>query len=327
MGKENIMSPIIAIEEHYITHEIKSLIVNYASMPDHTRVKLNDHFDIRIKEMDEAGIDFQILSHNHPGAQIFSPETSAEQSAKLNDELASIVSVCPNRFAAFASLPMQAPEIAATELERCVTDKGMCGAMLHGMLNGEFFDLPKFWPVFAKAETLDVPIYLHPGVPDKRVSDAYYQDYLKEFKLFNTAGWGFGIEMSTAAVRLVLSGIFEKHPNLKIILGHLGEGLPFLIDRTHEGITTRQSPDKRQVSFRDIFCKHFYITTSGNFSDSALLCSLMEMGSDKILFAVDWPYNNNKDATNWIKKTKLSPDDYQKITHLNAKKLLKLNLK
>ena len=94
----------------------------------------------------------------------------------------------------------------------------------------------------------------------------------------------------------------KKHPNLKIILGHLGEGLPFLIDRTHEGITTRQSPNKRQVSFRDTFCKHFYITTSGNFSDSALLCSLMEMGSDKILFAVDWPYNNNKDATSWIKE-------------------------
>lgn len=319
------MSPIIAIEEHYITHEIKSLIDNYSSMPAQTHSRLNDHFDLRIKEMDEAGIDIQVLSHNHPGAQIFSPETAADNAMKLNDELATIVSRHPKRFAAFASLPMQAPEIAASELERCVTKKGMCGAMLHGMLKGEFFDLPKYWPVFAKAEELDVPIYLHPGVPDKRVSDAYYEDYTDEFKVFKTAGWGFGIEMSTAAVRMVLSGIFEKHQNLKIILGHLGEGLPFLIDRTHEGITTRQSPNKRQVSFRDTFCKHFYITTSGNFSDSALLCSLMEMGSDKILFAVDWPYNNNKDATSWIKRTKLSPDDYQKITHLNAQKLLNLN--
>ena len=319
------MSPIIAIEEHYITHEIRSLIDNYSSMPAQTHSRLNDHFDLRIKEMDEAGIDIQVLSHNHPGAQIFSPETAADNAMKLNDELATIVSRHPKRFAAFASLPMQAPEIAASELERCVTKKGMCGAMLHGMLKGEFFDLPKYWPVFAKAEELDVPIYLHPGVPDKRVSDAYYEDYTDEFKVFKTAGWGFGVEMSTAAVRMVLSGIFEKHPNLKIILGHLGEGLPFLIDRTHEGITTRQSPNKRQVSFRDTFCKHFYITTSGNFSDSALLCSLMEMGSDKILFAVDWPYNNNNDATSWIKRTKLSPDDYQKITHLNAQKLLNLN--
>ena len=318
------MSPIIAIEEHYITHEIQSLIDNYSVMPEFTRVRLNDHFDLRIKEMDEAGIDIQILSHNHPGAQIFSPETAAEQAIKLNDELALIVSNHPDRFAAFASLPMQAPEIAVQELERCVKTHGMCGAMLHGMLKGEFFDLPKFWPVFTKAEELDVPVYLHPGVPDKRVVDAYYQEYADEFKVFKTAGWGFGIEMSTAAVRLILSGIFEKHPRLKIILGHLGEGLPFLLDRTHEGITTRQPSGKRQVSFRDTFCKHFYITTSGNFSDSALLCSLMEMGSDRILFAVDWPYNSNKDGTDWIKSTKLSPDDYQKITHLNAEKLLKI---
>ena len=318
------MSPIIAIEEHYITHEIPTLVENYASMPELTRKRLHDHFELRLKEMDEAGIDIQILSHNHPGAQIFSPETALEQSALLNDELSKIVSTHPDRFAAFASLPMQAPEIAADELERCVKTHGMKGAMLHGMLKGEFFDLPKFWPVFARAEALDVPVYLHTGVPDKRVTDAYYQDYADEFKIFKTAGWGFGIEMSTAAVRMVLSGIFDKLPNLKIILGHLGEGIPFLLDRTHEGITTRQSPNSRQVSFKDTFCKHFYITTSGNFSDSALLCSLMEMGADRILFAVDWPYNNNKDGTDWIKSTKLSPDDYQKITHLNAEKLLKI---
>ena len=120
---------------------------------------------------------------------------------------------------------MQAPEIAASELRVC-NEKGMCGAMLW-YAKGEFFDLPKYWPIFAKAEELDVPIYLHPGVPDKRVSDAYYKDYTDEFKVFGTAGWGFGIEMSTAVVRMVLSGIFEKHQNLKIILGHLGEGLPF----------------------------------------------------------------------------------------------------
>ena len=287
--KENEIGPIIAIEEHYITHEIKSLIDNYSSMPAQTHSRLNDHFDLRIKEMDEAGIDIQVLSHNHPGAQIFSPETAADLAMKLNDELATIVSRHPKRFAAFASLPMQAPEIAASELERCVTKKGMCGAMLHGMLRASFLTYLNIGLFLPKQEELDVPIYLHPGVPDKRVSDAYYKDYTDEFKVFGTAGWGFGIEMSTAAVRMVLSGIFEKHQNLKIILGHLGEGLPFLIDRTHEGITTRQSPNKRQVSFRNTFCKHFYITTSGNFSDSALLCSLMEMGSDKILFAVDWP--------------------------------------
>ena len=116
------MSPIIAIEEHYITHEIKSLIDNYSSMPAQTHSRLNDHFDLRIKEMDEAGIDIQVLSHNHPVLK-FSPETAADFAMKLNDELATIVSRHPKRFAAFASLPMQAPEIAASELERCVTKK------------------------------------------------------------------------------------------------------------------------------------------------------------------------------------------------------------
>ena len=144
---------------------------------------------------------------------------------KLNDELATIVSNIPKDLR-LASLPMQVPEIAVSELEGC-NEKRNVRSHVTWYAKGEFFDLPKYWPVFTKAEELDVPIYLHPGVPDKRVSDAYYEDYTDEFKVFKTAGWGFGVEMSTL-VRMVLSGIFEKHPNLKIILGHLGEGLPFL---------------------------------------------------------------------------------------------------
>jgi 2,3-dihydroxybenzoate decarboxylase len=193
--------------------------------------------------------------------------------------------------------------------------------MIHGLTSGLFIDDKRFWPIFERAQALDVPIYCHPATPHRAVVDAYYKDYLKEFPALLTAGWGFTVETATQGIRLVLSGVFEAYPNLKIILGHLGESLPFSLWRIDAALSRKGN---RDVSFRDTFCEHFYITTSGNFSDPAMLCSIQEMGVDRILFAIDWPYVENRPGTEWMERISLSAEDKAKILSGNAKKLLKM---
>src|SRR6185437_13222184 len=244
--------------------------------------RLFDFGVTRIKEMDEAGIDVQVLSHGAPSTQKLPLEIAATLTAQVNDRLAAICAANPKRFAAFAALPTADPEAAADELQRCVSKHGFKGAMIHGMANGEFLDMKKFWPIYARAEKLDVPVYFHPSLPHPRVTEIYYQDYAKDFPLVVRPAWGYTVETATQAIRLVLSGLFEAHPNLKIILGHFGETLPFLVWRID---TSLKRPGQKPLSFRDIFCKNFYVTCSGFFSNPALLCCVMEMGVDHILFA------------------------------------------
>lgn len=315
---------LIAIEEHYVDPALAERVPAYARTPQPLMQKLLAADETRLADMDAAGIDVQILSHNHPGAQFFSADEARDGTRRLNDSLHERISRNPSRFGGFASLPMAAPDVAADELQRCVSELGFHGAMLHGTQDGEFLDGKKFWPVFERAVALGVPIYLHPGAPDPAVTKAYYGDYMADFPIINSAGWGFGIETSTAAVRMVLSGVFETFPALQVILGHLGEGLPFLLERTHGGFSGRRQPDKPYVDFRATFCGHFHVTTSGNFSDPALLCTLQEMGADRVMFAVDWPYNDSRTGADWIRRTALSPDDRTKIMSGNAERLLQL---
>ena len=315
-SKKNLK--IIALEEHYIDKFFVDEMPIYKNSPPGIVKKLLMSNEERIIDMDAADIDMQILSHNHPGSQVFDQKSTVELAKNINDRLSDRINSDPKRFGGLASLPMNFPDEAAKELERSVLQNGFYGAMIHGTQNGEFFDLVKYWSVFQTASELNKPIYIHPGNPHPKVRDAYYKDYMHDFPIINTAGWGFGVETSTAAVRLILSGIFLKFPKLKIILGHMGEGIPFLLERTHAGFSGRRVEGKPYIDFRATFCENFYITTSGNFSDSALLCSLMELGSDKILFAVDWPYNDSMQGTTWIKNTTLVPHDKSKITHQNA---------
>jgi 2,3-dihydroxybenzoate decarboxylase len=275
---------------------------------------------LRLKEMDEAGIDVQVLSHSAPATQKFDPETAVRLARLANDGLAEAVRAHPDRFAGFAALPTPDPKAAADELERAVTKLGFKGAMVHGLTNGLFLDDKRFWPIFERAEALDVPLYMHPAVPHPAVIDAYLKDYVEQYPNFVRAAWGFTMETATQGIRLVLSGVFDQYPRLKIILGHLGEGLPFLLWRIDHTLAR----DGRMTSFREQFCEHFWITTSGNFSHPALLCCVMEMGVDRILFSVDWPFVQNKPGTQWMKDVPLSAEDKAKILSGNAKRLLKM---
>ena len=162
--------------------------------------------------MDEAGIDVQVLSHGAPSTQKLPVDIAAELTAQVNDRLAKVCAANPKRFAAFAALPTADPKAAADELERAVTKLGFKGAMLHGMSNGEFLDLKKFWPIYERAEKLDVPIYFHPSLPHPKVTEIYYQDYAKDFPLVVRPAWGYTVETATQAIRLVLSGVFDDAP-------------------------------------------------------------------------------------------------------------------
>jgi predicted TIM-barrel fold metal-dependent hydrolase len=193
---------------------------------------------------------------------------------------------------------------------------------VHGLnQDGLFIDDKRFWPIFERARKLDVPIYLHPAVPSPAVVNAYYKDYIKDYPNIATSGWGYTVETATQTIRLILSGVFEAYPGLKIITGHMGESIPFSLWRINQSLNRGGN---KSNNFRDTFCEHFWITTSGNFSTPALICSIMEMGVDRILFSVDWPFVDNPPGTDWMKQVPLGKEDMAKIYGENAARLLKL---
>ena len=314
---------VIALEEHYYDPELAATFDGPEGRAVEIRRRLDDLGELRLKEMDEAGIDVQVISHGAPSTQRLDPETAVRLARNANDRLAQAIAAHPDRFAGFAALPTPDPQAAADELERTVTTLGFKGAMVHGLTNGVFFDDKQFWPIFERAQALDVPLYIHPAAPHGAVVEAYYKDYVKDFPAILSAAWGFTVETATQGIRLVLSGVFDAYPGVKIILGHLGESLPFSLWRITHALAR---PGNRQTaaSFRDSFCKHVWITTSGNFSNPALLCCVMEMGVDRILFSVDYPFVPNKPAADWIPTIPLSADDKTKILSGNAERLLKL---
>ena len=312
---------VIALEEHYYDPEVAKTFDGPEGRAPEIRRRLDDLGELRLKEMDEAGIDVQVLSHGAPSTQRLDAATAVRLARDANDRLAKVIAARPDRFSGFAALPTPDPKAAAAELERTISELGFKGAMVHGLTNGVFFDDKRFWPIFERAQALDVPLYVHPAAPHSAVVDAYYKDYVKDFPAILNAAWGFTVETATQGIRLVLSGVFDAYPDLKIILGHMGEGLPFLLWRIDHALSR---PGNRRISFREQFSRHFYITTSGNFSTPALLCSMMELGVDRILFSVDWPFVQNVPGTKWMSELQLSAEDKTKILSGNAKRLLKM---
>lgn len=318
---------VIALEEHYLDPVVAAAQGGQGPAGAATSPlsgifsRLSDLGEIRLREMDEAGIDVQVLSHIPSPVQQLNPESAVDLAIAANDRLAEAIAKYPHRFAGFAALPTPDPQAAADELERCVSRLGFKGAMIHGRTQGSFHDDKKFWPIFERAQALDVPIYLHPGPPHPAVAEAYYQDYVAEFPWLNSAAWGYTIDTATQAMRLILSGLFEKFPNLRIILGHLGEGLPFLLDRMDESL---KREGNKPLDFKKTFCDHFYVTTSGFFSTPALLATVLQMGIDRVMFSVDWPFVENKPGMDWMKAVPLSHADQQKMLSGNAKRLLKM---
>ena len=324
----------VALEEHFILPDILSRIPSTAltdwgwpaSMPPHMRhgEKLADLDTERLASMDEGGIDLQILSAAGAGADLLARTEAIRYARDLNNGLAAAVARHPDRLGGFAHLPMTDPEAAADELERAVGDLGFHGAMLNGIVRGRFLDDPAYEPLLARAETLDVPLYLHPSLAPRPVYDAYYSDLPEHVGfMLSTSGWGWHAETALHVLRLVVSGTFERHRKLRMIVGHMGEGLPAMLARCDKVFAPLTSAYlSRSVS--ETLLEQLWITTSGFFDLPSFMAALLTFGADRILFSVDYPYSPNMAARDFLNRLPLSPDDRAKIAHRNADRLLDL---
>jgi predicted TIM-barrel fold metal-dependent hydrolase len=321
---------IIALEEHIATPAYRDKLGPRPRTPsmmkrqeEHGHDVITELMDIgesRIRHMDATGISVQVLSLTMPGVQAFAPDVAVPLARDTNDIMAEAIKKHPTRFAGFASLATAAPAEAAKELERCVTKLGFKGAMINGHAQGSYLDDKKYWGIFEAAQALDVPIYLHPREPHPAVLEAYFKDYPE----LQTAAWGFAMETCTHFLRLVFAGVFDAYPRLKFILGHMGEGLPFWLNRFEDHTRFGMQARGLKRGPRQYLTENLVITCSGNFSTGAFLCAVMEMGIDNVLFSVDWPYESNKIGVEFLKNLPLAPADKEKFAHGNAERVLKL---
>lgn len=335
---------IIDLEAHFYTHEYIEYLCSRKELPREERgddgIKLwyTENFwaprsyeleerllelgEARIKEMDADGIDIQVISLTNPSVQLFEEKEGVLWAKRVNDELSTVVGKYPDRYVGLASVAPQSPQEAAREIERSVKELGLKGVVVQSHARNEYLDDKKYWPLFEKAEELDVPIYLHPGAPSTSILEPYAKYG------FPLAGpiLGFAADVSLHVMRLIYGGLFDQYPDLKIILGHLGEGLPYWFPRLdfywHKKWVGKGPGIKRKPS--DYLKTNFVITTSGIFFQPALLCAYLAMGADKIAFAVDYPYEENKEALAFMREAPLCDEDKEKIYHLNAERLFKL---
>jgi uncharacterized protein len=266
-----------------------------------------------------------VISHTQSMMQGAQPASeSVRLTTQANDQLAAAVAAHPMRFAGLAALPMSDPAAAVEELERGVSGLGFKGALINGTTSGKFLDDPAFLPILERAAALDVPIYVHPGLPPTPVWESYYSGFGTAVDLaLATTGWGWHSEVGIHALRLILSGVFDRLPDLRIIIGHMGEMLPFMLARIQSVITPVARHLRHPVP--EYFLRNFYITTSGFFTDPPLLLTLQIMGADRIIFSVDYPYSTNRQGRVFLDNAAISPADKEKISHLNVERLLKLS--
>jgi uncharacterized protein len=271
--------------------------------------------------MDEAGITVHVLSASGPGAYLLDGNEGIAFARDINDMLAKAVASHPDRLAGFAHLPMNSPQAAADELER--RDLGFCGALINGVTDGRFLDDAGFETILARAEALDVPIYLHPGLPPRSVYEAYYDGLpgTTGFRL-STSAWGWHSETAIHVMRLVLSGALDRHPKLKLVIGHMGEGLAAMMVRSDKILTPEAPHLKRSV--KQTILDQVWVTTSGLFTLPPLETALAVFGPDRVMFSIDYPYSTNRTGRDFLDTLKLPAADLEKFAHGNADRLLKL---
>jgi 5-carboxyvanillate decarboxylase len=274
----------------------------------------------RIATMDAAGIDMQLLSLTAPGVQLHDAETGLRLARLVNDRLKAAIDAYPTRFAGLAAIPPQDPSGAAKELDRAVTKLGLKGAIINSHTRGEYLDDPKFWPIFEAAEAFDVPIYLHPREPSPAMAPPMT---LPGF----TVGWGFAVETGTHALRLIANGVFDRFPKLRIVLGHLGEMLPFMLDRidnryNFESMLFPKNRLKRKPS--DYFRDHFVVTTTGMNFEAPLKAAIAILGIDRVLFGIDYPYEDQKADVAKFEAMGFSEADKKKLYQTNSERVFKL---
>ncbi|HEY0754913.1 MAG TPA: amidohydrolase family protein [Ktedonobacteraceae bacterium] len=317
----------ITLEEHFTTQTFQKYLREQGgqssgaapAQPSQLMERLLEVGSQRLRGLDEAGIDVQVLSLNAPGLELVPGADAVALAREINDELAEMIRRHPTRFAGFAALPTLDPQAAANELERAVRQLGLKGAMLHGQPAGGYLDEQRYWEIFARAEALDVPLYLHPTVPAPGTSALYTGS-----PELPGPFWSFTVDAATQALRLVVSGIFDQFPKLTIILGHLGETLPYLLGRLDSRWQFYTGARRAGELPSHYIRNNFLVTTSGIFYDPALLCAVSALGAERVLFSVDFPYEQNKVGADWLDAAPLSEEERQKIAALNAEHWLHL---
>lgn len=326
------MNGKIGLEEHFAIPETLQDSAGFVPGDYWTELsaRLLDIHERRLHEMDANGMEMMILSLNAPAVQAIPDRTKAiEIARRANDFLAEQVARRPDRFQAFAALPMQDPDAATRELERCMVELGFRGALVNGFSQVDtpesvvYYDAPQYADFWATSERLDAPFYLHPRNPIPSWSQIY-----QGHPWLMGPTWAFAQETAVHALRLMASGLFDRHPGLKIILGHMGEGLPYNIWRVDNRNAWVKMPKgyPAKKPLGDYFNQNFYLTTSGNFRTQTLIDAMLEVGSDRILFSTDWPFENVDHAASWFNSTSISESDRQKIGRTNAINLFKLKL-
>jgi uncharacterized protein len=315
---------IVAIEEHVLPRDVlESAGIDLGIRAGKRAAELDEMGEGRLRVMDDAGVDVQVLSALSYFVQGLPAEQAVAVNRELNDRMAGTVSTYPDRFRAFAALPMSDPAGAVDELTRCVEELGFLGAMIHGQTDGVFLDHPSVRPVLAAAARLDVPIYLHPAPGPAAVQDAYFSGLAPEVgACLSTSGWGWHSECGMHVLRMAVAGVFEELPELKVVVGHMGEGLPFHLDRIEDMLTPVVKGHSRTVA--ETLRQNLHLTTSGYNFDAPLLCALAVFGVDRVMFSVDHPFADSSRATAYLRSAPLEPDDREKIAHGNAESLLRI---
>jgi predicted TIM-barrel fold metal-dependent hydrolase len=319
----------IALEEHFaVEATLGDSKVFGAHVWEELGPRLTDFQDKRLRLMDASGVEIMIVSLNAPAVQAIPDVKRAIAVAhEANDHLAAEIAKRPDRFRGFAALAMQDPDEAARELTRCVKELGFVGALVNGFSQAEkpdsaiYYDLPQYRPFWQTVAALDVPFYLHPRNPLPGDIRAY-----EGHNWLLGPNWAFHAETAVHALRLIGSGLFDEYPNLQIVLGHLGEGIPAYLWRIDNRNAWMKAPHKYAAKKRvaDYVRSNFVLTTSGNFSTSALDQAVAEIGIDRVLWSADYPFEDISDAADWFDKAPLNEADRAKIGRENALKLFKL---
>jgi uncharacterized protein len=315
----------IALEEHFWTPELAAPPGTgpLAMWGQRVDDQLRDLGQARLADMDANGIDLQVISHVAPAAQGLGGAEGIARAREANDRLAGAVRAHPDRFAGFATLPTADPQAAAGELERAVHELGLIGALVNSTLgsNGAFLDDARFVPLLERFERLDVPLYLHPAPPSAGLRDALYHGLPPVVAgRLATGAWGWHAEAGLHVLRMIATGVFDRHPGLRLIVGHCGEMVPFMLDR----IDVMLRPAGLALKPSEYFLRNIWVTTSGLFSLPPVLCTVQVLGVDRVLFSVDYPFGDNAAGRALLDTLPLAPADKAKIAGGNAERVLGL---
>ena len=320
----------IALEEHFWTDELAAAPGTGVLARANGAVLdglLRDVGAARIADMDAAGIDVQVLSHVQPAAQGLHGADGVAAARRANDYLAAVTASSAGRLAGFATLPTGSPQEAAEELSRCVGSLGFAGGLVNSTLgiNGRFLDDPAFAVLLSRFEALDVPLYLHPAQPPAAVRSAFYNGLAAPVAgALATNAWGWHAEAGLHTLRLAAAGTFARHPGLRVIIGHCGEMIPFMLDRVDDMMP--RSLTGLDADMSQYIRRHVWVTTSGMFSLPPVLCALSVFGVDRVLFSVDYPFSPNRRGREFLDALPLSPADLAKVAGENAAALLRIAL-